>query len=161
MPQQGEVFMFQEIASIATIGEAFFVALSVIFIWYQLRTSNRLAQAANSQNLFELSSPLLLQFIEDKQVAELWLKGAHSFSELDKVDQYRYDMVLTWWLNLHENIYYQYRQKLLDEPSYRAWANELTRFVKTQRLRPLWEQLKESYQPDFQKRMEEFIAQNQ
>jgi hypothetical protein len=43
------------LASIATIVEAVFVVVSVLFIWQELRENTRLARSASTQAMVELS----------------------------------------------------------------------------------------------------------
>lgn len=138
-----------ELASIATIVEAVFVIISVVFIWRELRENTRLTKAANTQSLVELSSPFNLQLIQDRQMAEYWVLGAKNYTQMDEVEKYRYTSLLTWWLILHENIYYQWKAKLLDKDVYLSWAYDLEEFVKEQNLFLHWDGMKGMYQPEF------------
>jgi hypothetical protein len=98
----------QALASVVSIIQTTFFILSVFFIWYQIRESNRLTRAANTQRLVELASPFLIQLSQDRNLAELWINGTKNYETMDEVEQYRYLQLLFWWLILHENIYYQY-----------------------------------------------------
>ena len=77
-------------ADLAGIVEAVFVIASIGFIWYELRQSRKLTQAANVQAIVDLTSPFTLQLIQDKRITELWYEGATYFDKMEKVDQYRY-----------------------------------------------------------------------
>lgn len=138
-----------ELANIATIVEAIFVVVSVLFIWREARESTKITRAANTQSLVELSSSFNLQLIQDRQMAEYWVLGAKNYTQMDAVEKYRYISLLTWWLILHENIYYQWKNKLLSKDIYSAWANDLEWFVKEQRLWLHWGHIKSSFQSEF------------
>jgi len=138
-----------EFASIATIVEAIFVVVSVFFIWRELRENTRLTKAANIQSLVELSSPFNLQLIQDRQMAEYWIFGAKNYAQMDEVEKYRYTSLLTWWLILHENIYYQWKNKLLDNKVHTGWAYDLEKFVSEHNLWLHWDDMKGAYQPEF------------
>ena len=99
--------------NIAAILQSIFVIISVCFIWHEVHQNRKLTQAANVQAFAELVSPFNLQLIQDRDMAKLWYKGAEIFDDMNEVDQYRYRELLTWWLLLHENVYYQYRQGLI------------------------------------------------
>jgi hypothetical protein len=144
-------------ANIATIVEAIFVVVSVIFIWYEVRQSNKLTKASNVQTTVELASPLNLQLIQDRQMAEFWYKGADQFDKMDEIDQQRYYELLTWWLILHENIYYQYTEGLIEEGYYKAWSHDLRKFVTTQNLGRHWKEMKPSYQSEFAEHVDRLI----
>jgi hypothetical protein len=137
------------LADIATIVESFFVIVSVLFIWREVRENTRLTKAANMQSLVELTSPFNMQLIQDRKLAEYWVHGAKTFPEMDEVEKYRYHSMLTWWLILHENIYYQWKNKLLDNSVYAGWVHDLETFVKEQNLWLFWGNMKDTYQPDF------------
>jgi hypothetical protein len=141
--------ILQSLASIATIVEAVFVVVSVVFIWREVRENTKLTRAANAQSLVELSSPFNMQLIQDRYMAELWVLGSQKYSSMDAVDRYRYKSLLIWWLILHENIYYQWQSRLLDESIYRSWASDLEGFVRSQNLSQLWDELKGSFQAAF------------
>jgi hypothetical protein len=82
-------------------------------------------------------------------MAEYWTLGAKKFTEMDEVEKYRYTSLLTWWLILHENIYYQWKNKLLDNSVYSGWAYDLEKFVREQSLWLHWDNMKGAYQSDF------------
>jgi len=147
--------------SVATIVEAVFVIVSVVFIWYEIRQSNKLMKAANVQTLAELVSPFNMQLIQDRQMAEFWHKGASQFDKMDEIDQGRYVDLLTWWLILHENIYYQYRKGLIDKDYYAGWSHDLETFVKTKNLRRHWESMSHAYQAEFAEHVSKLVQEAQ
>jgi hypothetical protein len=139
----------EQLAHIATIIQGVFVIISVYFIWREVRENTKLTRATNIRSLVDLSSPINLQLVQDRQLAELWVTGARKYAEMDEIDQYRYDTLLSWWLILHENIYYQHEQGLLDNRMYAAWSRDLEDIVKRQNLGQLWDKMKDLYAPEF------------
>jgi peroxiredoxin family protein len=157
LQNSGDLMDLSKAASVATVAEAVVVAVSVFFIWRQIKQQTKLAKVANTQALVELSSPFNLQLIQDREMAEFWVKGARKFDTYDQVDQYRYKSLLIWWLLLHENIYYQKQNKLLDEKIYASWLYDLTFFVHQQQLKLRWEELKDAFQSDFRDHVDSLI----
>ncbi len=131
------------------IVEAIVVLISLVFIWQELRLNNRLARAANNQALVELSSPFNLQLIQDREMAELWAADAQQVDSFDRVDANRYKDLITWWLILHENIYYQWQNGLLDDVSYLPWERDLKGFVRAKNLERRWDGMKWAFQEAF------------
>lgn len=146
-----------KLASIATIVEAVFVVISVYFIWRELHENTKITKVANTKSLVELSSPFNMQLIQDRTMAELWVYGAKKFAEMDEVDKYRYKSLLIWWLILHENIYFQHKNRLLDSNVYKAWRNDLENFVKTKNLWQHWDEMKDVYHPGFADQVTQLI----
>lgn len=133
--------------------------VSATLILHQLREQTKLAKATNVQAFVETSSPFNLQLIQDRAMAELWVNGCRSYDTYDDVDRFRYRSLLIWWLILHENVYYQRRNGLLDESYYAAWNNDLKGFVKEQNLEKLWGGMKDSYQKEFVAHVDVIIEQ--
>jgi hypothetical protein len=144
-------------ADVATILLSIVVGISVLFIWFQLRQQARLTRVANTQALVGLSSPFNMQLIQDRQTAELWVKGRRDFERMDEVDQYRYRMLLYWWLIFHENIFYQKQNDLLDEHIFASWAYDLENFVMQQNLKAHWDELRASFQPEFARHIDRLV----
>lgn len=154
---------WQIASAIATIVQSAFVIVSLVFIWRQVQQQTIQAQQqtlqvkqqtdlhrmSNTQALVGLSSPFNLELIKDKQMAKFWVNGANELAGYDEIDKYRYLSLLIWWLILHENIFYQWRNGLLDEESYSPWAYDLKRFIQKQQLGLRWGELKDYFQKDF------------
>lgn len=138
-----------DLASVAAIVEAIFVIISVFFIWRELRENTQLTRASNTQSLVELSSPFNLQLAQDRELTELWLRGSKQYIEMDEVDQHRYRFLLFHALTLQENIYYQHKNKLIDDETYSSWKCSFEYFVEEHNLRLHWEEIEEYYQAGF------------
>jgi hypothetical protein len=67
---------WEKAANIATVVEAIVVAVSIIFIWKQLRQQTKLTRIANTQALVDISSPFNLELIKDPKMAALWVRGS-------------------------------------------------------------------------------------
>jgi hypothetical protein len=138
-----------DLASIAIIVQGFLFIISIGLVWYQLRENTKLVRAANTQKLVELSVPFNLQLAQDRALTELWRQATQRFDELDEIDRERYFNLLTWWLMLHENIYHQWRSRLIDEDTYRSWTRDLEYFTRRQQLGNHWTQLSIYFEASF------------
>lgn len=149
----------QALTSMATLIQTMFFVISVLFIWYQIREHNRLTRVANTQTLVELAAPFLMQLSQDRDMAELWVKGTKNYDTMDEVDQFRYLQLLAWWLILHENIFYQYHSGLVDEKMYhQGWEIQLQDFVRRVQIGLFWEkEFKHFFRVEFQQQIEKMI----
>jgi hypothetical protein len=147
-----------DIADVSQIMGGLALFVSVLFLFFEVRENNRLTRAANNQALVELSSPFNQALIQDRKMAELYVRGAEQYPDLDDVDQYRYRSLLSWWLILHENIYYQWRRGLLDHRSFKPWASELKVFVKQQQLERVWGEMRNLFQDQFACHIDRLLA---
>src|SRR5258706_11712030 len=138
-----------DLASVAIIIQGFLFIVSIGLVWYQLRENTKLVRAANTQKLVELSAPFNLQLAQDRALTELWRQATHRFDELDDIDKERYFNLLTWWLMLHENIYHQWRSKLIDADTLSSWTRDLEYFARRQQLRNHWAQMNSYFEASF------------
>jgi hypothetical protein len=139
----------QDITNVASILGSLALVVSVIILIRELRAGNKLIKASNTQALVQLSSPFQMGLIQDRQMAQLCARGSRSFDDLDDIDQYRYRSLVTWWLVFHENVYYQWKQGLLDDHTYKPWAKDLRVFLRDQNLGRLWAKMEDMFQDEF------------
>jgi hypothetical protein len=145
-------------ANIALVVAAIAAIASVLLLSRELRENNKLTRAANTQVLVELSSPFYLGIIRDRHMAEICLRGRNDYDGMDDVDRYRYKNLLTWWLIFHENIYYQFRNGLLDRHSYKPWEQDLRSFALQQDLRHHWDTMRELFQDEFSRHVGQLLG---
>jgi len=147
-----------DLASIAIIVQGILFIVSIFLVWYQLRENTNLIRAANTQKLVELSVPFYLRLAQDRALAELWQKASQHIDELDEIDRFRYINLLSWWLTLHENIYHQWRNKLIDEETFTSWTRDLEYLVKRQQLGSLWPELNSFFESSFAQHVTAILA---
>jgi hypothetical protein len=147
-----------DLASIAIIVQGLLFIISIGLLWYQLRENTRLTRAANTQKLVELSVPFYLQLAQDRDLSELWSQARKRFDEFDEIDQSRYFNLLTWWLMLHENIYHQWRNRLIDGETFNSWTRDLEYFARMQRLADYWTRLDGYFEASFSAHVSAILA---
>jgi hypothetical protein len=150
----------QDWANIATIFGVISIPVSGGFIFWQLKHQTRLARAANVQSLVELSSPFNLQLVQDKNLAEYWVHGKQKYKDYDAVEKCRFSNLVSWWLILHENIFFQHRNNLIDRSAYDSWQCDLRRFCDNQVPLELWTELRDAFQSEFQKHVDCFMKEH-
>jgi len=147
-----------DLANLSTVIGAFALVVSAWLLFHELRTNNKLVKAANTQSLVALSSPFNLSLIQDRNLADLYTRGAAQYDTLDAVDQYRYKCLLKWWLIYYENVFYQWQQGMLDDLSYEPWATDLKLFIAQHNLRAHWKEIRNQYQVGFADHISRQIA---
>jgi hypothetical protein len=153
----GNRMTFDQLAQLAQILNVVLVAVSVFFIWREVRETARLTRANNTHKMTESSSAFYLLIAQDKEVAAIWEQGSNDYFSLADIDRYRYLSLMNWWLNFYENIYLQQRGKLLDESYFQAWSRELHRLVTAPSFTTIWNEMRESYSADFIRYVEQIL----
>lgn len=147
-----------DLASIAVILQGTLFIISIGLVWYQLRENTRLVRTSNTQTLLELSTPFYFQLAQDRALAELWSQATQRFDELDEIDKSRYFSLLTWWLMLHENIYHQWRNKLIEQDTFSSWTSDLEYFARRQKLADHWPRIGSFFESSFAEHVTTILA---
>lgn len=116
--------------ALAQIVQAAAVVASLVFVSLELRQSNELQRASNALRIQEMASPFNLELVRNPDFARFWLVKPDDLSRLDQTDVYRHTSLVTWWLLLHESIFYQHKKGLLDDDVFCSWQADLKSFAK-------------------------------
>ncbi|GCE09076.1 hypothetical protein [Dictyobacter aurantiacus] len=135
--------------SIATIVQTFFVAVSLGFIWYQLREAVLLTRTANGQRQTERAGHWQLQVAQDEQLAELWLQGTRTPDALSEVHLWRYQRLFMYVLNIYAETYHQWSEKQFDDADYSTWRIGLDQLILEKGFAYHWSSVKESFDSSF------------
>jgi len=144
-------------ADISSIVQGAVVPLSLLLLLWQLRKQTKLTRAANAQSLVEIASPFNLALVQDPEMAELWRTGAERYPKMKLAEAARYINLLTWWLLLHENIYLQQQEGLIDRVVYASWERDLSHFIAKHGLENRWPSMRDFYNEDFAEHIDRLI----
>jgi hypothetical protein len=157
---------------VATCLQVVVVAVSLSFIWSQLRQQRlqltqfnqqlRLSRAANTQSLVNLLTPLNLR-LTDRAMAELWVKGDCGIEKVSdlkerEIERTQYAALVAGNMVFYENAYSQYRAGVLDEEIYEGWDKDLAGFIEEHRIARYWDDWKDVYRKDFSDHVYQIIA---
>jgi hypothetical protein len=160
---------WEKLTTTASFLQLLVVAISLIFIGYQLRQQKleldrevNLSKAANMQSLVALITPLNLR-LSEREMAALWSSGP---AEIDKLPNQKdretkkkqYDSMIGSFLDFYENAYLQYRKGLLDADVFKGWDRDLEGFIAERQLAKNWDEYRDYYHKDFSDHVYGIIA---
>jgi hypothetical protein len=148
-PAEGGSMSWEKWAHISTVLQLVLLAISLALVWIQLKQQTDLARAANTQSLVGLASPFNLEVSQSKDMANLWLNGPAQLDKFSEVEKEQYESLLRWWFIFYENVFFQGKRKLLDEPIYNSWMSDLKTFLEDQRVEMVWARGNEHYHREF------------
>ena len=103
-----------QIANIAEISTPVLVVASLIYVGYQVKETRKAVCAATAQARTDLGVHLISsRYTSD--IAELLVMSLDSSESLTKVDQFKLKSFFSAHVRHSHNLYYQYKQKLLDD----------------------------------------------
>lgn len=150
---------WENFADLAQVLEAAFVAVSLIFIWRELRTSRLLARAANTRELVEAAAPFYMTMFNSRDSARLWLRGIRGEESLAPDEAFQFRSILNWWNNFYENVFAQHRDGLLHEDYYQAWRAALGYVAAQPGFARHWRETRDYYSAEFRQLVDSLGAQ--
>ena len=109
--------------SIATIMEVLLIVVSVVVILRELDLSQDVAKAANATALTDQTLAFNQTLWQDGEVADIWYSRGNDLES--ETERRRYREMLTTWLIIHENVYYQFKDGLIGSEQYLGWNLDL------------------------------------
>lgn len=112
------------LAKYAVIGETIAIFVAVISIWIQWSQENELARAENVRALVEQAAEFQFTIINSDDLTDVWFNYGKT-PDMTPTQRFQYRSMLSQWLIIHENIYFQNQIGLFDETLYRSWDADL------------------------------------
>jgi hypothetical protein len=147
------------LAKYAVIGEVFAIIVAVISIWIQWAQENDLGQAENVRALVEQAADFQYTIIGSDQLTDIWYSYGKK-PDITPTQRQQYKGLLTQWLIIHENLYYQFKNGLFDEELYHSWDIDLKMNLNKHDLSVLEMKLSEAFPSDFGKHLVEIQKNN-
>jgi hypothetical protein len=145
---------------VATIG----VILSLLFVGYEIRQNTAVARGQARHELAALNQEWLLTLGQDAEYAALWESWLpRSDVTLTEEQEGRAWYVMTMHLRRLENVYFQYREGLVDESALQSYGFAAVGIFSTSAFRVYWidEDARAGFDPEFVAFLEQRIAMSQ
>ena len=142
---------------VATIG----VILSLLFVGYEIRQNTSLARRQARQELAAPNQEWLLTLGQDAEYEALWNSWLpRSDATLTEAQERRAWYVMTMHLRRLENVYFQYREGLVDESALQSYGFAAVGIFHTSAFRDYWidQDTRAGFDPDFVAFLERRIA---
>ena len=148
---------FQNVADLGELVAAIATVVTLLYLAAQIRQSTELARGSQSQEHVRWRTDVLDPIVEDRQVAELWVKGGEHFDELDEVDRRRImffeSRALSGWRH-----YYHMRQKgLVDDHQWKELLHSFGRLGRRQAMKAAWLESRDGYDDGYRSLMDGYI----
>ena len=118
---------WEAIGTVAELFGATGVIASLFYLGSQIRQNTRSVRASSYHavvaNLSQQSSALS----RDPLLCELVVRGQGDFYALKRTEQMQFALFLVSTFRGYEDVFYQYRNGMLDEPVWPGWSNSMTR----------------------------------
>jgi hypothetical protein len=135
--------------AIAEIAGVFLVVASLLYVARQLKQTTDMMRVTASNERVEREYDILNSLIENREVAEYWVKGGSNFEALDEVDRQRLIFFERKALVLWHHIYSLHQQGLYPDSDWH-WNEWIIRNIGSrQAIRAAWNVFEESFEQPF------------
>jgi hypothetical protein len=147
----------EQFAQFGEIIAAIAVIASLIYVAQQLHQNTDMMRVGNAQHFVDFNISLVGPVVANRELADLWIKGASDFETLDPIDKQRIVM-LEWQAIAGWHNFFNLRQKHLtsDEQWHEVvWVFE--NIGQRQSVREAWKIFSGGYGKSFQEFMAQYL----
>ena len=146
------------LTAIGQLAAVFVGVPSVIYFAIQLREQTRERRQAAVNALTVQWSDLTKALHEDAEFAAIFLRGVHSFNELDAISKLRFSAFENRFFKNFEGMYYSRREGILSRELWDEIERTMTDFLAYEGVRQWWETRKHWHAEAFVRVIDELIA---
>lgn len=146
---------------LAAIGQLAAVVIgipSVIYLATQIRAQTKERRQSAVHALTEQWGDLTESLHNNPEMAAIFLRGAHSFKDLDAVSKLRFSAFFNRLLNIFEGMYFSHAQGILAGSSWRAIERTMTDLISYPGVQQWWETRKHWHTEEFDRVLRVIIA---
>src|SRR3954470_20144745 len=130
---------WEMVAAIGQLAAALVGIPSLIYLATQIRHQTKERQQAAVHALTEQFGDLTRSLHDQSEMADVFLRGLHSFKDLTPVEKVRFSAFFNRFMNVFEGMYFSHREGILIGSSWGAVERIIEDIVANPGLRQWWE----------------------
>jgi hypothetical protein len=146
--------MLEQLAYAAEIFAALGVVASLIYVARQLGQNTAMMRVAASSERVEREFEILAPLVENRELAEAWMKGEADFSSLEPVDQTRLMFFERRAIVLWHHVFQLRQNDLLPDADWHEHTWIIQNIGRRQAVREAWRTFRGGWEAPFQEFME-------
>jgi hypothetical protein len=150
----GRTVNWDAIGAIAELVGATGVIASLFYLGTQIRQNTRSVKAASYHAVVTNLSDYSSAIGRDQSTADLLFRGQSDFNALRRTEQFQFALLMISLFRSYEDIFYQYRQEMIDESVWAGWSNSMTRIFWRPGVQIWWPSWREDCHPKFREFLE-------
>lgn len=141
---------FEQYAWLGEIIAAIAVIASLFYVARQLGQNTAMMRVSAASERMERDYELVLPVIENREFAEIWMKGGENFEDLDVVDQQRLLLFERRAIILWHHVYQLRQQGLCPDANWQEQVWVIQQIGRRQAIRVAWDTFKGAFETPFQ-----------
>lgn len=155
------MFSIGTAANIAEIMGGVAILISLAYVGYQIRQSNRIASATALQSILEgFTDRTLTQSMEHPETIDVQVRGHYDYDKLSIYEQVLFGGLINRDVINMQNVMQFYDNGLVSKVDYDAWLSFTVANVVTPGGRTCWNMTKVSYTPTITRVIEDYMEAN-
>src|SRR5947209_14755390 len=150
---------WEMLAAIGQLAAVFVGIPSLIYLATQIREQTKERRQSAVHALTEQWGDLTESLHDNAETAAIFLRGVHSFNDLDAVSKLRFSAFFNRLLNIFEGMYFSHAQGILTGSSWGAVKRTMTDLIAYPGVQQWWEIRKHWHTEEFDGVVHEIIAQ--
>src|SRR5882724_11499482 len=149
---------WQMLAAIGQLAAVFVGIPSLIYLALQIREQTRERRQAALNHLTVQWGDLTKSLHDNAEFAAIYLRGVHSFTDLDGLSKLRFSAFENRFFKNFEGMYFSHRDGILAQPLWGEIERTMTDFLAYSGVRQWWETRKHWHTEEFARVVDEIIA---
>ena len=133
------------------------VVASLIFVVYEVRSNTRSLARTEARETQRECTVAYYAVADNKETAEIVLRGLTGMSNLEPLDRYRFDLTVAGWLLAVEQAFYAANQNLYSEELLLPHKVMAKGLISSPGGVEWWDETKSWFSPGFQKTIEDLL----
>jgi hypothetical protein len=149
---------WQMLTALAQLATVFIGIPSLIYFAIQLREQNRERRQSAVNALTAQWGDLTKALHEDAEFTAIYLRGVHSFHELDAISKVRFSAFQNRFFKNFEGVYYSHREGILSDELWDEVDRTMRDFLAYEGVRQWWQTRRHWHTEAFARLVDEMIA---
>jgi hypothetical protein len=149
---------WEMLAALGQLAAVFVGIPSLIYLALQIRAQTKERRQAAVHALTEQWGDLTESLHNNPEMAEIFLRGVHSFNDLNAVSKLRFSAFFNRLLNVFEGMYFSHCQSMLTESSWRAVERTMTDLINYPGVQQWWDIRRHWHTEEFDRVVREIIG---
>ena len=127
----------------------FAILISLIALWFQRRQTNSVERSSAQRQLLDGCRSFFWSLSYDRQLFEDVRECMHEYDDADDFKKQRFWSWAFDILMMTEQVFYQHREQLINEPQFNGFTNGMILILNTTGGRQWWEEARQLVSKDF------------
>jgi hypothetical protein len=142
------------ISDVTGIIQTIAVVISLIYLAIQVKDSTKATKGATYQSIISAFAEIESRISQDEKVARIYRLGQKNFEKLNEDETTQFNLIIGSFFNFYENLYYQYRNKLLEEELWASWCRTMRKNLEEKGVGTWWNLKRHLFSKSFREYVE-------